>query len=256
MPSTSLSTRSRKSRSHTRKKRHQVVCADCGTSTTVPFRPTQDRPVYCRPCFINIRDGRQPETERIESYQPVPVSRSGDRVSVAEVFRGMSLSDSTRAAMSRMSISEPTPIQEKSIPHLLAGRDLVGQARTGSGKTLAFAVPLAEKCDPTLRKVQALVLTPTRELAIQVAEVTKALAFEASASGNTAVRRTLIEAGGDGAEERGPDRNRHSGPHARPSATGQSGPALGSVPGTGRGGRDVGQGIRAGRGSDHRTYAH
>ncbi len=75
-----------------------------------------------------------------------------------------------------MDISEPTPIQEKSIPHLLAGRDLIGQARTGSGKTLAFAVPLVERCDPSLRRVQALVLTPTRELAIQVAGVTEDLA--------------------------------------------------------------------------------
>ena len=81
----------------------------------------------------------------------------------------------TRAAISKMDISEPTPIQEKSIPHLLEGRDLIGQARTGSGKTLAFAVPLAEKCDPSVRRVQALVLLPTRELAIQVAEVTEAL---------------------------------------------------------------------------------
>ena len=80
------------------------------------------------------------------------------------------------AAISRMNISAPTPIQEKSIPHLLAGQDLIGQARTGSGKTLAFAVPLAEQCDPSLRQVQALVLVPTRELAIQVSGVMKALA--------------------------------------------------------------------------------
>ena len=53
---------------------------------------------------------------------------------------------------------------------------MVGQARTGSGKTLAFAIPLAEQCDPSVRQVQALVLVPTRELAIQVAEVTKAMA--------------------------------------------------------------------------------
>ena len=75
-----------------------------------------------------------------------------------------------------MNISEPTPIQEKSIPLLLAGRDVVGQARTGSGKTLAFAIPLAEQCDPSVRQVQALVLVPTRELAIQVAGVTQAMA--------------------------------------------------------------------------------
>ena len=88
----------------------------------------------------------------------------------------MALRTATRAALLRMNISEPTPIQEKSIPLLLAGRDVVGQARTGSGKTLAFAIPLAEQCDPSVRQVQALVLVPTRELAIQVAGVTEAMA--------------------------------------------------------------------------------
>ena len=75
-----------------------------------------------------------------------------------------------------MNISRLTPIQERAIPQLLAGRDLVGQARTGSGKTLAFAVPLAELCDPLVRQVQAVVLVPTRELAMQVAGVVEALA--------------------------------------------------------------------------------
>ncbi len=88
----------------------------------------------------------------------------------------MALRAAIRAALFRMNISEPMPIQEKSIPPLLAGRDVVGQARTGSGKTLAFAVPLAEQCDPSVRQVQALVLVPTRELAIQVAGVTEAMA--------------------------------------------------------------------------------
>ncbi len=88
----------------------------------------------------------------------------------------MDLGAATRAALFRMNILEPTPIQEKSIPLLLAGRDVVGQARTGSGKTLAFAVPLTEQCDPSVRQVQALVLVPTRELAIQVAGVTEAIA--------------------------------------------------------------------------------
>ena len=96
--------------------------------------------------------------------------------STAIAFSGMLLKSSTKAAISRMNISTPTPIQEKVIPHLMAGRDLVGQARTGSGKTLAFAVPLVEQCDPSVRQVQALVLVPTRELAIQVAGVVEALA--------------------------------------------------------------------------------
>ena len=82
----------------------------------------------------------------------------------------------TKAAIARMNISSPTPIQEKAIPSLMAGRDLIGQARTGSGKTLAFAVPLIERCDPSFRGIQALVLVPTRELAIQVAAVVEALA--------------------------------------------------------------------------------
>ena len=74
-----------------------------------------------------------------------------------------------------MNITDPTPIQEQSIPSLLDGRDLIGQARTGSGKTLAFAVPMVERCDPSELAVQALVLVPTRELAIQVAEVVESL---------------------------------------------------------------------------------
>ena len=88
----------------------------------------------------------------------------------------MALSTATGAALTAMGIAEPTPIQARSVPHLLASRDVVGQARTGSGKTLAFAIPLAERCDPALRKVQALVLVPTRELAIQVASVAETLA--------------------------------------------------------------------------------
>ena len=92
------------------------------------------------------------------------------------MFPGIKLTNATRSAIARMDISEPTPIQSKSIPHLLERRDVIGQARTGSGKTLAFAVPMVERCDLSVRKVQGLVLVPTRELAIQVAGVTEALA--------------------------------------------------------------------------------
>ncbi len=70
-----------------------------------------------------------------------------------------------------MNIETPTPIQASSIPLLLEGRDLIAQAQTGSGKTLAFGLPLIEHCDPQRRHVQALVLTPTRELARQVGDV-------------------------------------------------------------------------------------
>src|SRR5687768_13635155 len=74
-------------------------------------------------------------------------------------------------ALDRMQITTPTPIQKATIPLLLEGRDVLGQARTGSGKTLAFALPMMEFLDPKQPWVQALVLAPTRELAAQVAGI-------------------------------------------------------------------------------------
>ena len=88
----------------------------------------------------------------------------------------MPLSPETQAALTAMGITNPTPIQEQSLPHLLAGRDLVGQARTGSGKTLAFTIPMVERVNPAVRAIQAVVLVPTRELAQQVADVVDATA--------------------------------------------------------------------------------
>jgi len=67
----------------------------------------------------------------------------------------------------------PTPIQSQTIPPLLEGRDLIGQAQTGTGKTAAFALPLLQRINPKKRRIQGLVLTPTRELALQVAESVK-----------------------------------------------------------------------------------
>ena len=64
----------------------------------------------------------------------------------------------------------PTPIQAKTIPPLLAGRDVIGQAQTGTGKTAAFAIPMLERLNVGQHRVQALILVPTRELALQVAE--------------------------------------------------------------------------------------
>jgi ATP-dependent RNA helicase DeaD len=91
-------------------------------------------------------------------------------------FAELALRRETRAAVDAMGITVPTPIQAQAIPALLDGEDVVGQARTGSGKTLAFALPLVERVDPAVRGVQALVLVPTRELAIQVGEVIEKLA--------------------------------------------------------------------------------
>jgi len=87
-----------------------------------------------------------------------------------ESFAELPMSPTTRAALAAMGIESPTPIQARTLAPLLAGRDVIGQARTGSGKTLAFAIPLVERCRAGGR-AQALILAPTRELASQVASV-------------------------------------------------------------------------------------
>ncbi len=85
-------------------------------------------------------------------------------------FAALSLSAPLLQALASVGYEAPTPIQAASIPPLLQGRDLVGQAQTGTGKTAAFALPALNGVDTSLAHTQVLVLTPTRELAIQVAE--------------------------------------------------------------------------------------
>lgn len=149
---------------------NSAVCTACGVNTTVPFVPLPDRPVYCRDCF---RSRRQQDRRTEPISQPVSHEEQANH---SDVFPDMTLMPTTRAAIATMGIKAPTPIQEATIPALQAGRDLIGQARTGSGKTLAFTVPMIERCDPSRRTVQAIVLVPTRELAIQVAGVVRVLA--------------------------------------------------------------------------------
>src|SRR5699024_10643782 len=74
------------------------------------------------------------------------------------------------SALDDVGYEMPSPIQARTIPHILAGSDVLGQAQTGTGKTAAFALPLLSRLDLTKAVPQVLVLTPTRELAIQVAE--------------------------------------------------------------------------------------
>jgi ATP-dependent RNA helicase DeaD len=85
-------------------------------------------------------------------------------------FEEFGLIDELMKAIGDVGYETPSPIQLKTIPILLEGRDIVGQAQTGTGKTAAFALPALQKIDTSTSKVQILVLTPTRELAIQVAE--------------------------------------------------------------------------------------
>jgi ATP-dependent RNA helicase DeaD len=89
-------------------------------------------------------------------------------------FADLGLSESTLKALSDVGYESPSPIQEQAIPPMLEGRDVIGQAQTGSGKTAAFGLPMLEQVDPSISDVQGLVLTPTRELCIQVTQAIRA----------------------------------------------------------------------------------
>jgi len=92
------------------------------------------------------------------------------RSTVPPGFAAMNLAPPLLKAVQDVGYEQPSPIQAEAIPALLEGRDLIGQAQTGTGKTAAFALPLLSRLDIRRREPQILVLTPTRELAIQVAE--------------------------------------------------------------------------------------
>ncbi len=91
-------------------------------------------------------------------------------------FEEMELNGKILKAVRDMGFEEPSPIQARAIPLQREGKDIIGQAQTGTGKTAAFGIPLLEKVDPKSKKLQAIALCPTRELAIQVAEEIRRLA--------------------------------------------------------------------------------
>ena len=94
-------------------------------------------------------------------------------------FEELKLNEKTKRALQDVGYVNPTPIQEQAIPVILEGKDFIGQSKTGTGKTASYSLPLIEKLDPTNKKVQAIVLCPTRELAVQVAdEVRKFLKYQ------------------------------------------------------------------------------
>ena len=101
---------------------------------------------------------------------------SSTEASTATSFADLGLSDSLLKTLTEIGYESPSPIQAACIPVLLDGRDIIGMAQTGTGKTAAFALPLMEQIDVKVAKPQALILTPTRELAIQVAEALQSYA--------------------------------------------------------------------------------
>ncbi len=92
-----------------------------------------------------------------------------------KTFEELGLSEAILSAVSTMGFSIATPIQSEAIPPLLSGKDIIGQAQTGTGKTAAFGIPLLERMDTSTKGVKAIILCPTRELCLQVADEMKKL---------------------------------------------------------------------------------
>jgi len=107
----------------------------------------------------------EPVTAEVVAVEPAPL----EEVSNLPVFADLGLIEPLARAIAEMGFETPTPIQARAVPLMLAGHDLIGLAQTGTGKTAAFALPVIQKVDASNRATQALILAPTRELAVQVA---------------------------------------------------------------------------------------
>ncbi len=117
--------------------------------------------------------------ERETSEQIVSGEQTGSTEKVPESIGEIEplLDERIVRAIHKMGFEKLTPIQQQAIPALLEGEDIIGQAQTGTGKTAAFGIPAVQRCDPDLKKLQTIILCPTRELAIQAAAEIRKLSF-------------------------------------------------------------------------------
>jgi len=167
-----------------------VIASSLDDSTTAATDPSEVTPEITSdlsPAPLvgsTVHDESTPPTASVDAAQ--------DDEGMASGFLKFGLRPEILEALATIGFREPSPIQTAAIPELLLGRDLVGQAQTGTGKTAAFALPLLERIDPTQRGPQVLVLAPTRELAMQVAE-----AFNSFAAKLNQVRVLAVYGGAD-----------------------------------------------------------
>jgi len=146
-------------------------------------------------CSVDF-DLRVDSAESAPTNSPIEASAESPVEAPANGFDRFGLGPELLKALAEIGYKEPSPIQKAAIPELLLGRDLVGQAQTGTGKTAAFALPMLAALDPEQRKPQVLVLAPTRELALQVAD-----AFSSYAAHLNHVRVLAIYGGADFREQ-------------------------------------------------------
>jgi ATP-dependent RNA helicase RhlE len=145
-----------------------------------------------------FRSNKKKQVSTINPDQLVKKAAPANRVEYtsSRTFDQLPISDKLKAAIQKKGYSKPTEIQDKSIEHILAGHDFLGIARTGTGKTGAFLIPIINNWITTREKTQALVIVPTRELAVQVEEEFKSLThnlrlFSANFIGGTSVSSDL-----------------------------------------------------------------
>ena len=181
-------------------------------------------------------------------------------------FAALGLNDVLVAAVAALGYEEPTPVQRQTIPLMLAGGDLLAQAATGTGKTAAFALPmihrLGDDVEPgagqkawTAAGRAGVVLVPTRELAMQVAEAIAQVRPRQRTHRRAGVRRRTDDAADPRPRSRRRHRRRHARARARSPAAAVAGARRGRRPRAGRGRRDARHGLRRGSRRDPRGDA-
>ena len=169
---------------------------------------TQMQSQATEPCAVDLTVSELPESMKVEGeselfttvIEPTVDTNSGESsssninqdASEASGFAGFGFSDALLKTLEAKGYKEPSPIQKAAFPELMLGRDLVGQAQTGTGKTAAFALPLLERLEGRSHDPRVLVLAPTRELAMQVAD-----SFKAYAAGHPHLRVLAVYGGSD-----------------------------------------------------------
>ncbi len=139
-------------------------------------------------CAVDLSASALPESEPNAEVFTTTITS----VEPESGFAGFGFSDALLRTLADKGYSEPSPIQKAAFPELMLGRDLVGQAQTGTGKTAAFALPLLERLESGQKTPQALVLAPTRELAMQVAD-----SFKAYSAGHPHLKVLAVYGGTD-----------------------------------------------------------
>ncbi|MCB4377530.1 DEAD/DEAH box helicase [Synechococcus sp. MU1650] len=139
-------------------------------------------------CAVDLSASALPESEPNAEVFTTTITPSEPESG----FAGFGFSEAMMRTLADKGYSEPSPIQKAAFPELMLGRDLVGQAQTGTGKTAAFALPLLERLESGQKTPQALVLAPTRELAMQVAD-----SFKAYSAGHPHLKVLAVYGGTD-----------------------------------------------------------